>query len=58
MCLPVNRCQNHVVDDSVKGGMFARRAPGACPVRYLCIKYPISNPKFMPTQRSPPSRPH
>ena len=24
------------------GGMFARRAPGACPARYLCIKYLIS----------------
>ena len=31
------------------GGMFARRAPGACPARYLCIKYPISSPKFIPS---------
>ena len=40
------------------GGMFARRAPGACPARYLCIKYLISSPKFILTLGSPPSRPH
>ena len=31
------------------GGMFARRAPGACPARYLCIKYLISSPHFILT---------
>ena len=41
-----------------KGGMFARRAPGACPARYLCIWYLISSPKFILTLGSPPSRPH
>ena len=30
-------------------GMYARRAPGACPAHYLCIKYPISSPKFILT---------
>ena len=40
------------------GGMFAPRAPGACPVRYLCIKFLISSPKFILTLESPPSRPH
>ena len=25
------------------------RLPSACPVRYLCIKYPVSNPKFILT---------
>ena len=40
------------------GGMFARRAPGTCPARYLCIKYLISSPKFILTLGSPPSRPH
>ena len=34
---------------AIKGGMFARRAPGACPARYLCIKYLISSPKFILT---------
>ena len=29
-----------------------------CPARYLCIKYPISCPKFILTLGSPPSRPH
>ena len=43
---------------SVLGGMFARHAPGACPARYLCIKYLISSPKFILTLGSPPSRPH
>ena len=33
----------------VPGGMFARRAPGACPARYHCIKYLISSPKFILT---------
>ena len=37
---------------------FARRAPGACLARYLCMKYPISSPKSIPTEGSPPSRPH
>ena len=41
-----------------RGGMFARRAPSACPARYLCIKYLISSPKFILTWGSPPSRPH
>ena len=40
------------------GGMFARCAPGACPARYLCIKYLIYSPKFILTLGSPPSRPH
>ena len=31
--------------------------PSACPARYLCIKYPISSPSFIPTLGSPPSRP-
>ena len=39
-------------------GTFARRAPGACPARHLCIKYPGSSPKFILTLGSPPSRPH
>ena len=43
---------------NANGGMFAQRAPGACPVCYLCIKYLISSPKFIPTLGSPPSRPH
>ena len=30
----------------------------ACPARYLCIKDPISSPKFVLTLGSPPSRPH
>ena len=34
---------------STIGGMFAQRAPGACPAHYLCIRYPISSPKFIPT---------
>ena len=29
-----------------------------CPARYLCIKYPISSPKFIFTKGNPPSRPH
>ena len=37
------------------GGMFAWRAPGACPARYLCIQYPISSPKFILTLGSPPN---
>ena len=41
-----------------QAGMFARRAPGACPVRNLCLKYLISSPKFILTLGSPPSRPH
>ena len=32
--------------------------PGACPAHYLCIKYPISSPKFILTQGSPTKRPH
>ena len=40
------------------GGGVAQRAPGACPARYLCIKYPGSSPKFILTLVSPPSRPH
>ena len=32
--------------------------PGACPARYLCIKYLISSPRFILTEGSPPSRPH
>ena len=40
------------------GGMFARRAPGTCPARYLCIKNLICSPKFILTLGSPPSRPH
>ena len=32
--------------------------PGACPARHLCIKYPISSPKLIPTQGIPPSRLH
>ena len=32
--------------------------PGACPARYLCIKYLISSPRFILTLGSPPSRPH
>ena len=32
--------------------------PGACPARYLCIKYLISGPKFILTLGSSPSRPH
>ena len=40
------------------GGMFAWRAPGACPARYLCIKYLISSPRFILTLGSPPSRLH
>ena len=40
------------------GGMFVRHTPGACPVRYLCIKYLISSPKFILTLGSPPNRPH
>ena len=38
------------------GGMFARRAPGTCPPRHLCIKYLIS--RFILTLGSPQSRPH
>ena len=34
------------------------RAPGACPTRYLCIKYLISSPKYILTLGSPPSRLH
>ena len=49
--------QNHR-NGCVCGGMFARRAPSACPARYLCIKYPISSPKLILTLGSPPSRPH
>ena len=40
------------------GGMFTRRALGACPARYLCITYLISSPKFVFTRGNPPSRPH
>ena len=40
------------------GGMFAQRAPGACPAHCLCIKYLISAPKCILTLGSPPSRPH
>ena len=29
-----------------------------CPAHYLCIKYPISRPKFVLTLGSPPSRLH
>ena len=31
------------------GGMLARRAPCACLARHLCIKFPISSPKFILT---------
>ena len=42
----------------VKGGMFPRRAPGACPARPLCIKHPGSGPKVSLMYGTPPSRPH
>ena len=32
--------------------------PGACPARYLCIKYLVSSPKFILTLGSPPNTPH
>ena len=35
------------------GRMFARRAPGACPARYLCIKYLISSPRSILPLGSP-----
>ena len=47
-----------VADCRYTGGMFARHVPGACPARYLCIKYLISSPKFILTEGSPPSRLH
>ena len=40
------------------GGLFARRAPGACPAHYLCIKSPGSSPKSILTSGSPPKTPH
>ena len=42
----------------LEGGAPRERLPGPCPARYLCIKYPISSPKFIPTSGSSPSRPH
>ena len=47
-----------VVGVVCEGEMFARRMPGACPARYLCINYLISSPKFILTLGSPPGRPH
>ena len=34
-------------------GMFARRAPGACPGRYLCIEYPTLAPRLSPPREVP-----
>ena len=40
---------NATTTATATGGMVARRAPGACPARYLCTKDPISSPKFILT---------
>ena len=52
------RYSRELSESGIRGGMFTRRAPSACPARYLCVKYLISSPKAIPTQGSPPSRPH
>ena len=46
------------LNGGISGGTFARRVPGACPARHLCIKHPISSPKFVLTLGSPFSARH